>query len=66
MLHRVDERTERMDDRLDTAIERTESNQEDIDALEDQVQRNTTIIGGITGGVGMIVMWAADKISRFT
>jgi hypothetical protein len=65
LLHRVDERTEHINDSVDKALVKAEDNADDIDEIRGKVQRNTTVLGGITGGVGMIVMWGADKISRF-
>lgn len=64
ILHRLDERQKSMEEKLDRALARSESNAEDIDELQGKVKRNTTIVTGITGGLGAVTLWVADKITR--
>lgn len=65
ILYRVDERTETIDNRINNVVDAVEDNQDDIDELQGQVKRNTTIITTITGGLSLISLWVADKVSRF-
>lgn len=65
LLHRVDERTERINSRVDKAVEKAEANADDIDNLQTDVQRNKTILGGFTVGATSFMLWVADKLSRF-
>jgi len=64
ILHRVDERTERIDSRLDEVAESVEGNTNDIDDLQSKVNRNTTILNGITVGGVAVTTWIADKLTR--
>lgn len=65
ILYRLDERQQQIDEKLDRAIDRTEKNAQDIDELQGKVKRNTTIVTGVTGGVSMVLLWVADKVTRF-
>lgn len=60
------ERTRQNGEEIEDALEGVDDNADEIQEVKGKVRRNTTVLSGITGGVGMIVMWAADKISRFT
>lgn len=65
LLVRVDEQTQASAEKLDELADKVEENRQDIDSLETKVQRNTTILSGITGGISFVTLWAADKLSRF-
>lgn len=62
MLHRVDERTERMDNRMDRIVAGQERNADDIDDLQENVGRNTTILNGLTLGVSGALSWVFGKL----
>ena len=64
VLYRVDERTKRMDDRLDEVIDNTQENASEIDDIKGDVRRNSTILNGITVGGVALVTWVADKLTR--
>ena len=65
ILYRVDERVEHIDSRLDKAVSTVDENAEEIDEVQQQVQRNTTIINAATVGLSSLLVWTADKLSRF-
>lgn len=65
VLIQVNERTKHIDSRVDKIADSVEGNQGDINDLEDDVQRNTTVINGITVGGIAVITWISDKISRF-
>lgn len=60
----INERTRSIQRELENISERVEGNEEDVDELQSEVKRNTTIVTGVTGGLGMILMWLADKVTR--
>jgi len=64
ILARLDERTERMDKRLDGLAKEVETNTQDIDELQGSVRRNTTVLGGFATGVSGLVIWISDKVTR--
>lgn len=64
VLARLDERTKRIDSKLDRAMKETQSNREDVDELQDKVRRNTTILTGVASGVTAVVLWLSDKVTR--
>lgn len=53
----IDERTENLD-------ERVSDNTEEIDTLQSQVDRNTTILGGFGTGAAAVLLWVSDKLTR--
>jgi len=65
ILHRVDERTQRIDERLDEVAKGVEDNTHDIDSLQDRVKRNSTMLNGISVGGAAILTWVVDKFARF-
>lgn len=64
LLYRIDERTESIDKKVDGVGKRVKKNEDDIDELQDTVRRNSTIIGGVGGGITALMVWAADKVTR--
>lgn len=62
LLHRLDEKTERIDRRLEEVTTQVGDNSDDIDTLQSRVRRNTTIIGGVTTGITAVAMWGYEAI----
>jgi predicted nucleic acid-binding Zn-ribbon protein len=60
----IDERTRSIQRELENISDSVEDNETDIDKLQSEVKRNTTIVGGVTGGLGMVLLWLADKVTR--
>jgi predicted nucleic acid-binding Zn-ribbon protein len=60
----INERTRNIESSVDDISSEVDKNRQDINDLEDKVTRNTTIVGGVSGGIGMIALWLADKVSR--
>ena len=60
----INERTRNIQSSVDDISSEVEENRQDINELEDKVTRNTTIVGGVSGGIGMIALWFADKLTR--
>lgn len=58
----VDERTEQMNQRMDDQNRQIQANQGDIDSLQERTKRNTTILNGMTVGLGAAITWAFDKL----
>jgi hypothetical protein len=69
LLYKLDERMERIENehlrRLREIDKQVTQNSKDIDDLQANVKRNTTIIGGIGTTATAFVLWVADKLSRF-
>jgi peptidoglycan hydrolase CwlO-like protein len=61
----IEERTRNIEKKLEKVSENVSENEGDIDDLEDGVKRNTVIINAVTVGLSGVVLWAADKITRF-
>lgn len=62
LLYRMDERTERMDKRMDAVMAKAHENDQAIDDLEGQVKRNSTILNGLGIGFGGLLTWAMSKL----
>ena len=62
MLLRVDERTKRIDDRIEGVNERVAANDEAIDTIEDDVNRNSLIVNGIGFSIASAGTALAGKI----
>lgn len=60
----INERTRNIENQLERISENVSDNEEDINDLEADVKRNTTIVTGAAGGMSMILLWLSDKISR--
>jgi predicted nucleic acid-binding Zn-ribbon protein len=60
----INERTRNIESQIDSLADEVEDNQEDVNELQDKVKRNTTIIGGATGGLSMVLLWISDKVTR--
>jgi len=60
----INERTRNIESSVEDISSEVDKNRQDINDLEDKVTRNTTIVGGVSGGIGMIALWLADKVSR--
>lgn len=63
-LGKINERTRNIEGKLDDVSTRIDDNEEDIDELQDSVKRNTTIVTSIGGGVSVVLLWFADKVTR--
>jgi len=63
-LGRIDERTRNIQDYLESVSASVDENEEDINELQSQVKRNTTIVGGITAAAMGLLFWVSDKITR--
>lgn len=61
----INERTRNIEEYLESISADVQENQRDIDDLQTKVKRNTVIINGVTVGLGSVLLWVADKISRF-
>lgn len=64
LLYRIDERTEAIDAKVDVIGSRVSQNEDDINSLQKKTNRHGTILKGVTGGLGAILLWVADKITR--
>lgn len=64
ILYRLDERTERIDNRIDELSDDVTKNKQDINSLQDKVRRNTTILGGIGSAATAVVLWVSDKVGN--
>jgi predicted nucleic acid-binding Zn-ribbon protein len=60
----INERTRNIERQLDVVSSNVADNEADINDLEGRVKRNTTIVGGFTGGISMILLWLSDKVTR--
>jgi hypothetical protein len=71
MLHRIDERTENIDQRVDTVVDRTKKNRSriqatsnDLEEVDNRSRKNRTILTAMTGGIGLLSTWFVDKIGK--
>jgi hypothetical protein len=64
ILYRLDERTKRVDDKLNRLDRETTKNSKDIDELQDVTRRNATVLGGVATAVSGVAIWFSDKLSR--
>jgi uncharacterized protein YoxC len=60
----IAERTRQIQGSLEDINDDVQQNQRDINDLQGKVRRNTVIINGVTVGLGSVVLWVSDKISR--
>lgn len=60
----INERTRNIEGQIENLSGEVSENRADINDLEDDVKRNSTIITGVTGGVSMVLLWVSDKITR--
>jgi DNA anti-recombination protein RmuC len=60
----IDERTRNIERQLEEIQSNVDENSNDVDELQDKVKRNTTILGGATGGMSMVLIWISDKLTR--
>jgi len=60
----IHERTGNMDARLQNVREEAEKNSNDIDKLELSVNRNTTVVAGITSTVTAGAVWIGNKLLK--
>lgn len=65
-LGRIEERSTRIETKVDRIEENTMENRQEIDILQSKVKRNTTIINGLIVGLTTVVLWAAEKVSFLT
>lgn len=64
LLGKLDERTERIDGKVDDVIEETEANRKRTRQNGKKIKRNTTILGGYSAGLMSVLIWFADKVTR--
>jgi predicted nucleic acid-binding Zn-ribbon protein len=60
----IAERTRSIQKSLEDINEDVAQNQSDINDLQNKVRRNTVIINGVTVGLGSVLLWISDKLSR--
>ena len=60
----IAERTRSIQDSLEEINKDIAKNQQDINGLQSKVKRNTTIINAVTVGLGSVLLWISDKLSR--
>lgn len=65
-LGRIAERTRNIERYVENVSEDVNQNQQDINALQSKVKRNTTIINAVTVGLGSVIIWVSDKLTRLT
>jgi len=58
----IDERTRSMNARMNSMDQEIKKNTDDIDALEENVERNKTILGGFVSGITGLFLWALNKL----
>jgi archaellum component FlaC len=63
-LGRIAERTRNIENHVDGISENVDKNASDINDLQDQVKRNSTIINAVTVGMSGVLLWIADKLTR--
>jgi len=51
-----------MNARMNSMDQEINKNSDDIDVLEENVERNKTILGGFVTGVTGVFLWAMDKL----
>lgn len=61
----IDERTRNIQNHLENISDSVEKNEQDINEMQAKVKRNTTVINAVTVGLSGVVLWAADKLSKF-
>jgi archaellum component FlaC len=61
----IDERTRNIENQLDNISDDVSKNEKDINDIQSKVKRNTTIINAVTVGLGSVLIWVADKLTRF-
>lgn len=61
----IAERTRNIEDHVDSISTDVSENETEINDLQDQVKRNSTIINAVTVGLGSVLIWLADKLTRF-
>ena len=60
----IAERTRSIQSSLEDINDDVNQNQRDINELQGKVKRNTTIINAVTVGLGSVVLWVSDKLTR--
>lgn len=64
-LGQMDERTKRIDRKVDRLVDTADTNQKQIQKNSQKIKRNTTVLGGYSAAVAALMVWGADKITRF-
>jgi hypothetical protein len=64
-LGEMDERTKRIDEKVDRLVDTANANQQRIEENSRKIKRNTTVLGGYSAAVAGLMVWGADKIARF-
>jgi uncharacterized protein YoxC len=60
----IAERTRQIQGSIEDINDDVQKNQNDINDLQSKVRRNTVIINGVTVGLGSVIIWISDKLSR--
>lgn len=60
----IAERTRSIQDSLEDIDAKVDKNRQDINDLQSNVKRNTTIINAVTVGLSGVVLWISDKLTR--
>jgi len=60
----IDERTRNIESQIKSLSDEVQTNRSDLDQLQSQVRRNTTIINAVTVGASAFVLWISDKLTR--
>jgi peptidoglycan hydrolase CwlO-like protein len=60
----IAERTRSIQDSLQDIDDKVDKNRRDINDLQSNVKRNTTIINAVTVGLSGVVLWISDKLTR--
>jgi peptidoglycan hydrolase CwlO-like protein len=58
----IDERTRSMNARMNSMDQEIEKNTDGINALEEDVGRNKTILGGFVSGITGLFLWSLNKL----
>jgi aminoglycoside phosphotransferase len=70
MLHRIDERTRKIDQRVDSVLKRTKKNRSRIEAINDDLdtvdrrsRHNKNVITAVTGGISLLATYLIEKVA---
>lgn len=64
ILYQTSEAVDRVDAKVDRALEKTDENTNDIQEVKGKVRRNTTVLGVITGGFSVVASSLVDKLPK--
>lgn len=61
-LGKIDERTRKIEEDLNSLNGSIEQNRSDVDELQGSVKRNTTILSALTGGSTLVIAWIIEQL----